>query len=287
MDLTLDHSLGSVIPYRIDTPRLTEQVETAIEYVESVFNIDFQPVVDSPELIFYTDPTVDYSGLATHLGGGNYSVHLQFWSRPAVVLHELGHAMGVWRHDPDWLKGQMWRSIMVENFTIAEADQYDSFGNIGLVRVNMVYGMAESFAEELWGTPWGDWNLQGNNLANFIAGGDGADIITGYGGDDTLIGGKGIVDLSDDDDTIYAKDGDDLLYGNAGDDKLYGDAGNDTIYGGLGDDFMYGGEGADVFIGGPGADTIVDFWEGIDSAPDFNPAEGDVVLNYVPMEVMG
>ena len=73
----------------------------------------------------------------------------------------------------------------------------------------------------------------GNELANYMAGGDGGDILTGGAGDDTLAGG-------------------------AGDDILIGGSGANVLIGGLGSDVIVLTNASDVVIenAGEGTDTI-------------------------------
>jgi hypothetical protein len=73
--------------------------------------------------------------------------------------------------------------------------------------------------------------------------------LTGTSGNDVMVGTNGK-------DKINGRPGNDTICALDGGDRLEGEAGNDT---------MYGGAGGDRFKGGAG----------IDSAPDFNPSEGD------------
>ena len=82
--------------------------------------------------------------------------------------------------------------------------------------------------------------MEGNNGADFLAGG--AD-------NDTMKGGDGV-------DFLNGQTGNDTLYGDAGNDTLYGEEGEDKLYGGDGDDYMIGGAGGDILDGGAGNDTI-------------------------------
>jgi Ca2+-binding RTX toxin-like protein len=54
-------------------------------------------------------------------------------------------------------------------------------------------------------------------------------------------------------------DGDDLLYGMGGDDQMEGHNGNDNMFGGLGNDWFRGGSGNDEMHGADGWDWI-DYW---------------------------
>ncbi|MGP1717323.1 MAG: calcium-binding protein [Methylophilus sp.] len=97
----------------------------------------------------------------------------------------------------------------------------------------------------------------GNNLGNYIDGGDGNDIIVGGSGNDSLTGGNG-------NDILIGGDGNDGLFGGAGDDILYGGAGQDFLVGGsstLGDETVDGdlfiATSDDFLLGDKGNDTFV------------------------------
>ena len=140
----------------------------------------------------------------------------------------------------------------------------------------------------------GDDNIDGDNLANIIFGGEGNDTLAGFGGDDLVFGedgndivaggaGDDLVDGGDgdddvrggvgedvafggegndlirvgaDDDVGYGGNGNDRMLGAAGDDVLFGEAGTDEILGGIGDDILDGGKGVDILQAGDGNDTV-------------------------------
>lgn len=77
------------------------------------------------------------------------------------------------------------------------------------------------------------YNLDGNELDNFLTGNAVANSISGGVGDDTLVGGSG-------------------------DDTLDGGLGNDSIDGGLGIDSMVGGAGDDVYVVDNIADKVIE-----------------------------
>jgi Ca2+-binding RTX toxin-like protein len=103
--------------------------------------------------------------------------------------------------------------------------------------------------EDVLGSAYDD-ALAGDDLANWIAAGDGDDRLLGDAGSDTLDGAVG-------DDNLEAGDGDDRLAGGDGDDRLLGGAGADMLDGGDGDDRLLGGAGDDTLIGGDGDDVFV------------------------------
>jgi Ca2+-binding RTX toxin-like protein len=89
----------------------------------------------------------------------------------------------------------------------------------------------------------GNFNGNGNGLANVLTGNDGNDFLNGNGGSDTLVG-------------------------NGGNDNLNGGGGSDILIGGAGNDAMNGGTGADTFVFAPG------FGNDVVSGFDANPGGG-------------
>ncbi len=109
---------------------------------------------------------------------------------------------------------------------------------------------------EYTGTASSDF-IVGNNLGNYIDGGDGNDVILGGGGDDNLTGGNG-------NDIISGGSGNDGIFGGDGDDILTGGAGNDFVSGGkstLGDETVDGNifiaTSDDILLGDTGNDTFL------------------------------
>ena len=108
-------------------------------------------------------------------------------------------------------------------------------------------GDTYSSIENIRGSAFDDL-LAGNNVANFLFGGDGDDTLNGQGGDDELSGGDGEDTLNGqtENDELHGGNGDDTLNGGAGNDDLFGDADNDRLIGGLGADALAGGSGTDI-----------------------------------------
>ena len=108
-------------------------------------------------------------------------------------------------------------------------------------------GDTYSSIENIRGSGFDDL-LAGNNVANFLFGGDGDDTLNGQGGDDELSGGDGEDTLNGqtENDELHGGNGDDTLNGGAGNDVLFGDADNDRLIGGLGADALAGGSGTDI-----------------------------------------
>jgi Ca2+-binding RTX toxin-like protein len=96
-------------------------------------------------------------------------------------------------------------------------------------------------------------------------------VLEGTPGIDLLIG-------SDGRDTLNGRDGDDVLCGRGGNDVLLGGNGDDALNGGAGNDTLNSGAGLNEMIGGPGADRFRFTNGGAGTILDFNPAEGDVIV---------
>ncbi|WP_342078018.1 matrixin family metalloprotease [Yoonia sp. SS1-5] len=159
----------------------------------------------------------------------------------AVVLHEIGHALGL-DHVDD--------TSEIMNDFVSTSDLGD--GDIAGIRV--LYGAAEG--EDTGG---GDGGGDGPGGGGTIGGGppgDGGSSQTGTDGRDTidLTGGGSL-------DPIYALAGADTVIGSADADVVYGGAGNDTVSGAggadvivdtLGTNTLQGGEDNDLIVGGIG-----------------------------------
>jgi Ca2+-binding RTX toxin-like protein len=137
--------------------------------------------------------------------------------------------------------------------------------------------------------------------------------IYGEAGSDYIevIADEGIVDGGPGEDTIYCIGNYCALYGDQGNDEIHidsqeissahalGGGGNDEIYssgseelqGNDGNDYLFGGssldggkgddilEGAAFYKGGPGADTFICSPGSSDRVEDYNPEEGDTIIN--------
>jgi len=215
----------------------------------------------------YMDLDVNWSPFGS--GGTSYY---------AVLLHEIGHAIGL-AHIVD--------SSQIMNSSVRASDLGD--GDIAGARA--LYGDARftdgddivSFASESSGRfadlGNGDDDLTGSAFDDTVYGGAGDDIVNAGAGRDVLIDalGRNSLDGEEGDDFIFSSGdttaggggtafggGDnDILLGGAGDDRLDGGSGDDTIVGDAtngffhGDDVLFAGEGRDFLEGGGGLDVFV------------------------------
>jgi Ca2+-binding RTX toxin-like protein len=126
----------------------------------------------------------------------------------------------------------------------------------------------QGIADEWFGTPALDGNINGTSGNDTLFGGEGANVMLAGNGNDFVSGGGG-------DDNINAGNGNDVVYGGNGNDLVSGGAGNDKVVGGAGDDIIQAGPGDDVLSGDGGSDrfqfagdfdheTVTDFEDGID-----------------------
>ncbi|WP_299814342.1 type I secretion protein [uncultured Jannaschia sp.] len=99
-----------------------------------------------------------------------------------------------------------------------------------------------------WGGRGAD-TMYGRENADRLNGGAGGDTLRGYADDDRLSGQRG-------NDDLFGGNGADLLKGGGGRDKLSGGRGNDELAGGGGQDRLSGAEGRDALRGGGGDDNL-------------------------------
>ena len=105
----------------------------------------------------------------------------------------------------------------------------------------------------------GNDDIQGGRGADLLIGGAGADTLTGNGGKDTLEGnaGRDMLSGGGGQDRLNGGGGKDLLKGNGGKDQIEGGGGRDDLEGGGGRDSLSGGAGKDHIDGGRGGDFLV------------------------------
>ncbi|WP_299848863.1 matrixin family metalloprotease [uncultured Roseovarius sp.] len=169
-----------------------------------------------------------------------------------LVLHELGHALGLGHSSSD--------TVMTANISASRLGRDDING------IKRIYGAQDNIDPV--------YNLEGSGTFRILTGVDGlivngtvrrnvifgsnsdeklngnggADVLKGNAGADTLVGGSGS-------DRLVGDDGADVLSGVSGADSLFGGAQADRLNGGTGNDVLIGGSGADVMNGGSGLDT--------------------------------
>lgn len=283
---------GETYNYSLADSRFKSLTEKAFDVWEKVVNLDFQLKSDgasndirigpayldgtegstlgecswsyNPSNNFFTGAEIAIdSGEGWAWDGSDYVDNLSEASMLAVMIHEIGHAIGLGHEDV--------ASSIMGTYSDPDITTLTSY-DINLIR--SLYGgryTGTGSSEQLTGSSKGD-TLAGNGGNDSLCGGASADALNGGSGTDfaSYATAKAAVrvDLSATSrntgdakgDTyssieglIGSKYGDDLT-GNASSTILYGIGGNDKIYGLAGNDTLIGGAGADSLSGGTGRD---------------------------------
>lgn len=166
-----------------------------------------------------------------------------------VVLHEIGHALGL-DHIAD--RSQIMNAFISTNM----------LGDGDIAGIQALYGVRE------YGTSDSDMiDLSDLMTGVVIAAGAGNDIVSASQGDDEIFGGLGNDNLSGNEgddliidlfgfDTLSGGDDNDTLIGGVGQITANGQSGNDIVIGGIGNDVIDGGAGNDILRGDPGGSFI-------------------------------
>lgn len=268
------------IPYRFGSPlrintedfasisgassALRSTVTWALNYIESVIDLRFVPMTAGHGISFNSgDITFDQASV----GFANYGVERPLFavdivmeaawaSSKYVVLHEIGHALGL-----DHVRGTLDQTVMYDGVNPYDVSRVAAFGDWDKAKLWQAYGVSRKHLGDIRGTAWADTLTGGTGITDPADNGEqlfgfgGSDVLYGNGGNDTIFGGSGMVDPGDAADTLYGGLGDDIAYGNGGDDVFYATAGTDTFYGGLGADTAYLTPGS----------VFADFQAGIDT----------------------
>lgn len=285
-------------------------LRAALAVIETFLNVDFVEVSGTPDadlslglvtlpgatagwggagLSTYLDGTVaDYDGFAT------YDNTLDITAEPNLILHELGHALGL-DHTfegvalPDAVENNHY-SVMSYTADPHSGDRNDTMMLYDVLALQAVWGAADhatgddvyagprtTNVDVVWDTGGTDafdasarsgpvvLDLREGRFSTFgtfedvaIAYGVTIENARGGGGDDTLVGNAAANALSGNagDDRLKGGDGSDRLDGGAGRDRLYGGTGRDNLKGGGDNDLLFGGGGRDTLNGGTGVDRL-------------------------------
>ncbi len=287
------------------TPFTSEEktaFEAALAHIESFLNVDFvaAPGSDDPILnvgkVTLPGSTAGYGGNSISwnpatdeiTGYDSYVVYdntLDLTAHPDLLLHELGHALGL-KHPfsdpalPDALENNKYTvmsyDVNPDNGLDSDAmmlfDVFalqDIWGEAGYNSGNTTYsGSRTDTVDAVWDSGGRDTFdasgrtrdvtliLKAGKFSSFdatddvlITYGTRIENATGGSGNDTLSGNAA-------NNTLKGGTGGDTLLGQAGKDTLMGQAGSDTLKGHKGNDTLLGGAGRDTLKGGTQNDTL-------------------------------
>ncbi|WP_245514069.1 M10 family metallopeptidase [Antarcticimicrobium luteum] len=274
--------------------------EAALAHIETFLNVTFDEVTgsDDPDMnvgkVTLAGSTAGYGGYSATTSGGSiieydsfvvYDNTLDLTGQPDLILHELGHALGL-KHPfsppsvPDALENNKYTIMSYDpnpdNGLNADAmmlfDVFalqDIWGEVGYNAGNTTYsGSRTDTVDAVWDTGGRDTfdassragavtlNLKAGKFSSFDAADD---VVITYGtviedalggaGSDKLIGNGAR-------NTLKGGGGSDTIKGGGGNDRLSGQAGDDTLKGAKGRDVLLGGGGDDTLKGGGKKDTL-------------------------------
>lgn len=308
-------------------------VRAAMDLIETFLNVDFNEVSGSSDADISLG-LVTLDGSTTGVGGitvwqdltsplytitdyDAYAVYDRTLDLPAemnLVLHELGHALGL-DHTFDGVpldSNYDNNHYSVMSYTADPYSAGDTDGH-GFNDAMMVYDLLA--LQDIWGAAeyrTGDttytgprnsnvdviWDSAGNDKfdasartndveidlreGRFSTFGLYQDVAIAYGTEiEKAFGGSGADKLVGNAaaNKIGGNRGNDVIYGRAGKDELYGNGGKDRLYGGNGDDRIDGGWSDDVLSGEGGRDLL---WgrKGEDTFRFVEGAAKDIVKDY-------
>jgi Ca2+-binding RTX toxin-like protein len=286
-------------------------LRAAMDHIESFLNVSFveassaaDPVMNVAK-IDIPGPTAGYGGYASQVYSSgeiakydNYVLYdntLDLSSQTNLLLHELGHAMGL-KHTfstPTVPNGTDSNKYSVMSYSAnPDTGQFDDsmqlydmlalqsfWGAAGYNAADTTYtGPRNQYVDTIWdsgGTDIFDASASTTGVTldlrqgKFSTFGSYQDVAVAYGsvienaiggaGRDIIQGNSANNNLSGglQKDILRGKAGADLVNGNKGNDLLFGEKGADILKGGLGRDRLNGGAGADKLFGGKGNDAFV------------------------------
>ncbi len=286
-------------------------LRAAMDHIETFLNVSFvedtataDPMMNVAK-IDIPGSTAGYGGYASqYYASGeitkydNYVLYdngLDLSSQTNLLLHELGHAMGL-KHTfstpsvPNGTDSNKY-SVMSYSANPDTGQDDDSMQLYDVLALQSFWGAADYNATDTTYTGPRDqyvdtvWDSGGVDTfdasasttgvildlrqGKFSTFGNYQDVVVAYGtvienaiggdGKDIIRGNFANNHLSGGllKDVIRGKAGTDIIKGNKGNDLLFGEKGNDVLRGGFGRDLLNGGAGADRLFGGKGADNFV------------------------------
>jgi len=202
-------------------------------------------------------------------GGGDVFVD-HGWGRFDILLHEIGHALGL-KHpfEGDVILDPVLDKISNTVMSYDNSSRAIDLGAFDRQAIAHIYG-----PDTADGTQAASWAWDAATTTLTQAGGAGDDTLIGVGVADVISGGAG-------DDRIFTSHGADRVDGDGGADSLSGGEGADTLSGGAGDDILESGGGRDSLNGGDGDDIIIAV---VDQAVVDGGAGNDVLFLTAPFE---
>lgn len=294
-------------------------VRRAFAHIETFLNVQFVEVAatTNPDLdlafVELDDGTAGYGGWKADTSGAQITAVDSFavfdsgfdivTDRYGVVLHEIGHALGL-RHsfDSDLLPDKFDNnkfSTMAYDRHPGSGVASDAMAVFDVLALQDIWGAASyntgdttyvgsrtSTTDTIWDTGGSDvfdasgtlhrvkLDLREGEYSRF--GPSYEDVVVAFGtviedsrggaGNDRLAGNPASnrIEGNRGDDMLNGKQGDDILLAGEGDDRLRGGKGADWVNGGPGNDILRGGPGADTFVFNGGRDVIKDFQDDFD-----------------------
>ncbi|GHG91083.1 metalloprotease [Pseudodonghicola xiamenensis] len=285
--------------------------EAALAHIETFLNVDFVEVSgqDDPDLnvgqVTLPGSTAGYGGYSATYDSATkqitsydsyvvYDNTLDLSDTPNLLLHELGHALGL-KHPfsapalPDTYESNKF-TVMSYTDNPDNGLRSDAMMLFDVFATQAIWGAAEYNAgntsytgprtetvDLIWDTGGRDTldagghgpavklNLKPGSFSSFdttddmvIAFDTRIENATGGGGNDVLIGNaaRNLLKGVDGSDVLRGNGGNDLLRGGTGGDTLKGGTGNDRLKGEAGNDKLLGQGGDDILNGGSGHDTL-------------------------------
>ena len=90
---------GGIVPYLFNSNVNAENQQRAIDAmaaIEAVCDVDFIPGTGEPGHIFINAHCCDNNSCVGY-NGGRCTINISAWQNHGVIIHELGHSLGLWQ----------------------------------------------------------------------------------------------------------------------------------------------------------------------------------------------
>lgn len=179
-------------------------------------------------------------------GSGDVFMNSDLPMTQALLLHEIGHALGLKHPTEAWTQWGVSPPVEHEVWAVDDplltimSQVPGGTGHLTAIDIQAIQSIYGTGAQDGTQVALWSWNAAAETLVQ-----------TGFSGADAIRG-------SSVKDVIRGKGGGDKLFGLSGADTLYGDSGGDTLDGGAGADRMAGGKGNDVYFVDAGGDRVIE-----------------------------